>query len=209
MSIMVEGKFGGESRYEVVHRDNVILVKGAVPVEAMLGLAKMGPKGAVMDTDLAQLAGATMAFGLEADCDRLRAKLAEEARKRLESDPRLDGLSSGAKDWLAKGCQGMSSGALFFRTVGIRPRTLVASDNVTQHPTDASSLYLCLLMLEQVPEAAQRLETMRDVSPEWSALIDRWDDLKQCFLDEVGLDWPKGRLARNTAALLDEILASP
>lgn len=41
--------------------------------------------------------------------------------------------------------------------------------------------------------------------PVWAALAARWDEISQCFIDEVGLNWNKGSKASKTYKLMDQV----
>ena len=48
---------------------------------------------------------------------------------------------------------------------------------------------------------------MSIVSPEWKALVARWDELEALFLEEAGdLDWSSGKDARKTYDAMQECL---
>ena len=74
-------------------------------------------------------------------------------------------------------------------------------------PSDPADLNRCLNFLKWVPECRDRLHELRMISERWAALVERWDEVEQCFLGEVGLDWEKGKdlLAEKTYALMKEI----
>ncbi|EQD50079.1 hypothetical protein B2A_07432, partial [mine drainage metagenome] len=63
--------------YRVERRDGCVLVFGGIPVSDIAALTKtVGRGAAVLDTDLARLAGASLAFGSRADVEALKAALA-------------------------------------------------------------------------------------------------------------------------------------
>jgi len=185
----------------IIRRDGCVLVKGALSPDVLMALAKEAPKGSVMCADVARLAGAGLAMGLPDDLARLRAALAAEAPRR-----RHDGLGREAAEWLAVGHQGLSSAALFLRATGVRPDILRDGDDARHHPRDPADLNRCLLLVATVPEAARALPGMREVSPEWAALVDHWDELAALFHEEAGPDWSKARSAPRTYARMAELL---
>lgn len=79
--------------------------------------------------------------------------------------------------WLAHGERGISSEAIFSYLTGIPLQCRL------RPPYDAGDLRRCRRLLAAVPEFAARLGEMRNVSPEWSRLVDRWDEL--CVLADV------------------------
>ena len=72
------------------------------------------------------------------------------------------------------------------------------------HPLDPSDFNRCLNFLECVPDARAHMGRAAAISPLWKKLVDNWAAIEQCFLDEVGLNWSKGRhlKAPKTAGLL-------
>jgi hypothetical protein len=86
-------------------------------------------------------------------------------------------ISEEAAAWLATGSRGRSSAALFSLTVGVDIRGESGRRfHEWSHPYDPDDFQRCERMLRAVPEARANLDAAR-VSPEWSALIDHWDEL--------------------------------
>ena len=102
-------------------------------------------------------------------------------------------------NWFATGSVGLSSKTMACAAAGI-PQL------VTRHPVDAADLNRCLLLLEGVPEIRDHMDRVSAVSDTWAKLVDRWDEVEQCFLDEVGLNWTKGDRASRTCELIKEII---
>lgn len=92
-------------------------------------------------------------------------------------------------EWFLNGRIGISSRAMAAAAVGI-PYTRYLGDN---HPHDPADFNRCLLLLEKAPEVRQSFDKVAALSPVWAALVARWDEIEQCLLDEVGLNWSKGR----------------
>lgn len=105
--------------------------------------------------------------------------------------------------WLANGEVGLSSKQLAM---------WIAFDQRTDrgfgidYPKDPDDFDRCLKFLERVPEARPHLYRMAELSPIWKALVERWDDIEKCQLDEIGLDWCKARSAPKTYALMQSII---
>ena len=74
------------------------------------------------------------------------------------------------------------------------------------YPSDGGDLWRCLNLLEQVPEWKSRIGEMRDVSPYWAALVDRWDDLVALMFKELGPDLKLGNSTPETYSLMKAIL---
>ena len=48
------------------------------------------------------------------------------------------------------------------------------------YPHDGGDFGRCEALLESVPEFRERLTEMADVNQYWSALIPRWDEIREC-----------------------------
>lgn len=77
------------------------------------------------------------------------------------------------------------------------------------HPLDPADLGRCLRLLRLIPEWRERMPEMAQHSPEWAALVERWDDLAAMMEDEVGIDWSKGKSARRTYDAMNAVLDRP
>jgi hypothetical protein len=86
--------------------------------------------------------------------------------------------------WLAGGSRGASSNAIVQHLTGLP----AAKSDPRFHPLDPWDLRRCLLLLELCPELKPDLHKMKEVSPQWSALIDIWEELEKLFEEEVP-DW--------------------
>ena len=101
-------------------------------------------------------------------------------------------------NWFATGRVGSSSKAMAMAIAEIK-------GNETNHPADPDDLNRCLLFLQEVPEAREHLAKCAALSEYWAALIQRFDDVEQCFLEEVGMNWCNGNSAKKTYALMSSI----
>ena len=99
--------------------------------------------------------------------------------------------------WFASGRVGASSKAMAC--------CLIDSETDRSHPFDPDDLNRCLLFLEAVPEARQHMDKLRTMSVTWDMLIENWEQIEQCFLAEVGLNWCKAKRAPKTYELMDKI----
>jgi hypothetical protein len=100
-------------------------------------------------------------------------------------------------DWFAAGRVGASSRAM----------ACAAADlpHDKSHPYDPGDLNRCLLLLEAVPEIRNQMDKIAAISDTWGKLVARWDEVEQCFLDEVGLNWRKANSAPKTYELMKQI----
>lgn len=92
--------------------------------------------------------------------------------------------------WLTSKYVGLSSRAIFVHMTG--GNSVASNDRPWArqwpHPLDPSDLARCIRLLEWVPDWSHRITEMGDRSPEWAALVSRWDDLVS-LLDAEAPDW--------------------
>lgn len=100
-------------------------------------------------------------------------------------------------DWFATGRVGASSKAMACAVADL--------PHDKSHPYDPDDLNRCLLLLEAVPEIRNQMDKVASISGTWGKLVARWDEVEQCFLDEVGLNWCKARSAPKTYELMKQI----
>lgn len=86
----------------------------------------------------------------------------------------------GLDAWLACDETGASSQVMSSRLTG-RP---FRHRRDTEYPHDPGDFGRCVGFLDAVPEAREKLTTMRDVSPQWAALIDNWQELESLYREE-------------------------
>lgn len=159
----------------------VVLGFGPQAMDWLSKASKICGNTAVIDPDVARMAGANMAAGTPEALADLRKRLEPSALQGIEE--RLTRFP-GAARWLAVGERGMSSEALFTRLSGIE----VDDDASHLHPADPDDFRRCRLMLESVPALASRLQIASDLSATWAALIAAWPEL--CgLMDEESPDW--------------------
>jgi hypothetical protein len=118
------------------------------------------------------------------------APLLDELAAALEAARAEVPIERRALRWLAGGDSGASSKAICYHMLGMK------SDG--SFPWDPSDLGRCLRLLELFPEWKPRIREMARYSPQWAALVARWDELAEMMADEVGIDWSKGRRAPRT-----------
>lgn len=102
-------------------------------------------------------------------------------------------------NWLATGQVGESSKAMAYAVIDM-------DVNLKSHPYDPADFNRCLMLLEAVPEARNNFDKVAALSETWKKLIDRWDEVEKCFLDEVGFDWVNSDNAPKTYDLMDGII---
>lgn len=180
----------------------VVFGYGPQPITFIKHASKVCGDGAVVDPDVARMAGATFAFG--------QPELFAELRQRLEMGALIaqrvetPNLSMAATAWLASGSRGRSSNTMFTVLTGVD----ALGDSGKSHPHDPDDLDRCLRLLEAVPELRPLLPKMAGVSPEWAALISNWAEIERSHLDEVGLGWTKARSAPRTYDLMRKTIES-
>lgn len=94
--------------------------------------------------------------------------------------------------WIRDGRVGASSRAIHDHMLELKPKWGFS------YPSDPADLNRCLLLLDLIPEWKPRMGEMAQHGAQWAGLVARWDEIVQCFLDEVGLDWSKGHDIRAT-----------
>lgn len=171
-------------------RDGCVLAKGTLTISAISGVTAMAPKGSVLDTDLARMAGVDLAAGLPADVERLKAKLRIEIESTMDATP-SDGTDQALRRWLALGRRGASSNALAAFLSG-RPDIDDLWDK-RAHPSDPADLWRCRRLLEEVPSLQAPFRARASsLSPVWARLVDAWDDLC-ATMDVEAPEWGEGR----------------
>lgn len=152
----------------------VVLGFGPQPMDWFGKVSKVCGRGAVLDQDIARMAGATLAGGTPAALDLLRKRLKAGAlQAECAANP---WASEAAMQWLATGERGMSSEAMFHHLTGIQCRKVSDwRDDRAAHPYGPTDLRRCRLLLEQVPELQMLLQNMATLSKPWARLIRDWD----------------------------------
>ncbi|AZZ98261.1 hypothetical protein [Pseudoalteromonas sp. R3] len=103
-------------------------------------------------------------------------------------------------NWLATGRTGYSSEYMGFKLLGYNKKRV-------SHPSDPGDFNRCLVMLQEVFNGDKsQLHKLAGSSAYWDALLPKWNDIEQTFLDEAGYNWSKGTKAPKTYNLLRTIL---
>lgn len=174
----------------------VVLHYGALAITDLAKVQKLLPKNAVIDNNLARMAGANWALGAPAPIAALQERLTADAMERVaRAHPHL---SPDACRWLAVGKQGISSSALF--------QHLTCGDPITDRstPRDLDDFGRCKRMFEEVPELRQRLSAAApNLPPVWGRLAAIWSELESTLDAELA---EGAREAPRAAALLEAAL---
>jgi hypothetical protein len=118
----------------------------------------------------------------------------------MRIDDKLAQQGMGLAAWLASDDTGISS--LTMAAVMYQDGRLRDAKNRWCHPWDAGDFGRCHRFLEAVPGSRDLLPKMRDVSPVWAALVDRWDDITALYLEEKAT----GTKAPKCYALINELV---
>lgn len=108
--------------------------------------------------------------------------------------------------WLAGSDKGISSEAIWHHMTGINGAP--GHFRYSNWPHDPADLGRCLRLLEAVPEWKPRIPEMSKYGKGWAALVPAWDVLENCMLNEVGINWEKGRSAPATYDLMKKTLGN-
>ena len=188
----------------------VVLGFGPQPMDWFSKAMKSTGRDAVMDQDVARMAGATLAAGTPAALDLLRARLKAGALQAQQST--IPGLTQAAYQWLATGARGMSSEAMFQHLTGVHcTRDGMWPRGSTAHPYDPADLRRCRLLLEQVPDLQILLPKMATLSEPWARLIRDWDVICST-MDAEAPNWRTpniGEPAPKTYALIKAAITEP
>lgn len=173
--------------YRVENIQGCTLIFGPIPIDDLVALSRNTGKETVISADLASLTDASFAFGLPEDIERLRQSPGlqiSEARVRDAAMAAAQRCPAAVAEWLKIGERGMSSDAMCKTIFGI------PSSAGTDHPHDPDDLSRCIKFLDAAcSEGADRLELaaqMREVSPEWHALAEHWQEIEESFVAEEG-----------------------
>lgn len=151
----------------------VVLGFGPQPLDWFNNAMKSCGSDAVIDPDVARMAGATLAAGTPAALRALRKHLEADALQQAqEANP---GIPPSATRWLAHGERGMSSNAMFEHLTGVK---CTNSDGwpleAKAHPCDPADFRRCRLLLEEVPSLQAQLPKMAELSKPWANLVRDW-----------------------------------
>jgi hypothetical protein len=108
----------------------------------------------------------------------------------------------GLLEWLAGGSRGSSS-----NTIVQHITELPANKGRVASPLDPDDMTRCIRLLEAVPALAGYFQRMQTASPEWAALVPRWQEIVS-LMDEENPNWRTDRRwsAPRSYALMQEIL---
>ena len=88
----------------------------------------------------------------------------------------------GLVDWIRYGERGLSSEAIVDH---LAHHPIARANGASCHPHDPADLRRCVLLLDAVPTLRPLMPSMADVSAEWAALVDHWDELEATFRREM------------------------
>ena len=94
----------------------------------------------------------------------------------------LSNAHPGLVDWIRDGERGLSSEAIVDH---LAHHPIARASGASCHPYDPADLRRCVLLLDAVPTLRPLMPSMADVSPEWAALVARWDQLEASLRREM------------------------
>jgi hypothetical protein len=83
--------------------------------------------------------------------------------------------NSGLASWLASDDTGISSRTIAWVCAG------AYKPDFESHPLDATDFGRCVRLLDSAPEIRKSLHKMKEKGPEWSALVEHWDELEALY----------------------------
>ncbi len=86
----------------------------------------------------------------------------------------METITEKALNWIANGRVGLSSRTMWCCFMG-------AKDFRIDYPHDPDDFSRCYKLLQAVPEWKNELHKLKTLSPQWSALIDNWDELTRMY----------------------------
>jgi hypothetical protein len=102
--------------------------------------------------------------------------------------------------WLANGHTGVSSETMaFWIGFGVRKED-------DGYPHDPADFNRCVVLLAAAPGLRRRLNKMKPISKAWARLVTHWAEVEAVLLEEVGVDWSKGKTAPRTYAVMKAVL---
>jgi len=102
-------------------------------------------------------------------------------------------------DYFGDGRGGLSSKAMALAAIELK--------HGNHHPSDPADFNRCLMLLDAVPEIRDHMDRVAAISGTWAKMVDRWDEVEKCFLEEVGFNWSKGHSAPLTYKLMMDVIA--
>lgn len=103
--------------------------------------------------------------------------------------------------WLFSGDSGVSSEALAAEFLGVGKEGI----EVPYPPSDPSDLGRCLRLIDKVPAVRACVDSLATKNHAWARIAPIWDALAASMVQEVGLDWKKGRIAPKTYKMMQEV----
>lgn len=105
--------------------------------------------------------------------------------------------------WLLDGRVGASSKSIYSHMTG-----RFNADGYS-YPRDPDDLNRCLLLLDLIPEWADRMPEMAKYGKQWAGLAGNWSEITGCFIREAGLDWCDAKRAPETYTLMKQVMGEP
>jgi|CXWL01.1.fsa_nt_gi hypothetical protein len=74
------------------------------------------------------------------------------------------------------------------------------------YPYDPDDLNRCIKLLNRVPYLRERFVMMAAVCPAWARLVENWDAIEKCFLEEVGINWCVSHGGKKTYKMMSDAI---
>lgn len=110
-------------------------------------------------------------------------------------------MTKAALEWIVGDDTGLSSKALWAKMMGVEPR------HYYNYPHDGGDFGRCDRLLNAVPEWRARLPEMAACSPQWAALVERWEEIRVAYRHDEKLGGGAHYSKYRTYPLMRSILA--
>jgi len=109
-------------------------------------------------------------------------------------------MTKAALEWIVGDDTGLSSKALWAKMMGVE------SKHYYNYPHDGGDFGRCDRLLDAVPEWRARLPEMAECSPQWAALVARWEEIRAAVQHDIRLKYGSPPSAYKSYGLMRSIL---
>ena len=171
--------------YRIVTKMGCKLIFGEIPGDDLAAFcAAKGRKNWLLDAHLAKRIGASIVCGPADGLKQLNEAnlpLSDERQAEVSRAQSNAKIPAAVVEWIRNGQRGLSSEALCKHFFG------EPADAGEHHPVDLADLNRCLVFLDAAfgTRTPVQIDSVRSISPHWSAYVDHWDELVSLFEKET------------------------